>query len=512
MKIKTAIISVSDKTGVVEFARGLQALGIKIISTGKTASLLKENRINAIPASEYTGSPEILDGRVKTLHPKIEGGILADRKNKKHIEELKKNKIEPIGLVVVNLYPFDKIISNKDAGLKEVVENIDIGGPTMIRAAAKNYENVAVVVEPADYGMILEELKKGEFTEELLKKLALKAFQLTGRYDAIISGYFSAKFEPGNFPSTMNLTFRKIKDLRHGENPHQRAALYVEPFIDACSIVNSRQLHGKELSYNNLIDMNDSFDLIREFNEPSAAIIKHTNPCGVASRKTIEDAFRDAYNVDPMAAYGCVIALNRPCNKKTAELMKGKFIEVVICPNFEKDALEILKEKKNIRLMETDGISKLCTGYFYKKISGGLLVQTSEFPELKENMMKVVTKRKPTKKEIEDLIFAFKVNKHVKSNAIIIAKGKTAYGIGAGQMSRVDSSIIAVRKSNGRGKGGVLSSDAFFPFRDGIDEAAKAGIKAIIQPGGSIRDNEVIQAADEHGIAMVFTGIRLFKH
>ena len=509
--MKTALISVSNKEGIVDFAKGLHSLGIRVLSTGGTAKLLRGNKIPVTQISEYTKSKEMMDGRVKTLHPKIFGGILASRNNKKHMKELKENKIEPIDIVVVNLYPFEETVGKK-AGFHEIIENIDIGGPTLVRAAAKNSEDVIIVIDPADYKNVLGALKNKKISNELKQNLALKAFAHTARYDTIINQYFNDKFGKGKFPDILNLTFRKKQELRYGENPHQQAAFYKDPFIDKCCITSIKQLHGKELSYNNILDMENGFQLIKEFEEPIAAIIKHNNPSGVAAREYIDEAFSAALAADPLSAFGSIVALNRACDKKTAEKMKECFIEVVLCPKFNNDALQILKEKKNIRLMEAASVTKPCPGYFMTKVSGGLLVQTRDYTKISEKNLKVVSKRKPTKKEIGDMLFAFKVTKHVKSNSIVFAKGNTTVGIGAGQMSRVDAAKIAASKAGKRAKGAVMSSDAFFPFRDGVDEAAKAGITAIIQPGGSIKDKEVIEAADEHGMAMVFTGIRLFWH
>jgi len=514
-KIKRALISVFDKRGVVEFARELKSLNVEILSTGGTAGLLREHKISVVDVSDYTDFPEMMNGRIKTLHPKIHGGILALRGKKEHMQNARKHKIEMIDMVVVNLYPFLKTVSRKGASLKEAIEQIDIGGPTMIRSAAKNYEHVAVVVDPNDYGKLAKELKqnRNNISKETLRYLAVKAFKYTGSYDTIIGDYLCRCYERKHFPETLNLTFSKLQDLRYGENPHQRGAFYKEPFTHETCIASAKQLFGKELSYNNIMDADAAFELIKEFSEPTAAVIKHANPCGVASRKTIAEAFKTAYNVDPMSAFGCIIALNRKCDLETAKLTKDKFIEVIVAPSYDNAALKYLKEtKKNLRILETGPITKSNIGYDMKKIVGGLLVQTRNWPNVENVKLKTVTKRKPTKKELDDLMFCWKVNKHVKSNSVVFAKNKVAYGIGAGQMSRVDSSIIAARKSAGRAKGGVMSSDAFFPFRDAVDAAAKAGIKAVIQPGGSIRDEEVIKAADGHGMAMVFSGVRLFKH
>src|SRR3989338_8865323 len=400
--MKTALISVSNKEGIVEFAKGLHNLGIKILSTSGTAKLLKENKVPVTQISDYTKSAEMVDGRVKTLHPKIFAGILAVRKNKKHMEELKKNNIDPIDSVVVNLYPFEETVAKK-ASFEEIIENIDIGGPSLVRAAAKNFEDVLIIVDPADYHGILGSLKNKKISNELKQNLALKAFEHTARYDTIINQYFIDRFGNGKFPDILNLSFKKKQDLRYGENPHQQAAFYKDPFIDKCCITSIKQLHGKELSYNNILDMENAFQLIKEFEEPAAAIIKHNNPSGVAIRKSIHEAFSAALDADPLSAFGSIVALNRACDKKTAEKMKECFIEVVLCPKFNDDALQILKQKKNIRIMEAASVTKPCPGYFMTKVSGGLLVQTRDYTKISEKNLKVVSKRKPGKKEIEDM-------------------------------------------------------------------------------------------------------------
>ena len=508
---KRALISVTNKAGIVEFAKNLQSLGFEIVSTGKTASMLKENKIGTVPVADVTKFPEMLDGRVKTLHPGIFGGILAERKNKKHLAELKRSGIDFIDLVAVNFYPFEESMIGM-AKLNDLIENIDIGGPALVRSAAKNYRNVIVVIDPKDYSTVLEKLGKGEIDEKFRSRLAAKAFLHTARYDTIIGRYFSEKFLQEEFPEIYNFTFRKIHDLRYGENPDQKASFYKSFWITETCVSSSRQLHGKELSYNNILDANDAFELVKDFDEPTAAVIKHTNPSGVCSDRKIEDAYRKAYETDSKSAFGSVVALNKECNKKIAEIMKTLFVELVICPKFEESAMQILKDKKNVRLLETGPIIKNYKSPDMRRVVGGLLVQTRQQLSIDSKKLKIVTERKPTKMEMDDMIFALKVNKHVKSNSIVLAKDKVTVGIGAGQMSRVDSVNLAIMKSARRCKGSVMSSDAFFPFRDSIESAAKAGIKAIIQPGGSIRDKEVIKAADEHDMAMVFTGIRLFKH
>ena len=508
--IKTALLSVSNKEGIVEFAKELQKLGIKIISTGKTAKLLKNNKIISIQVSEITNFPEMLDGRVKSIHPNIFAGILADKKNKNHLDELRKLKIDLIDLVVINFYPFEGAIRS-NSKLKVAVENIDIGGPSLARAAAKNHKNVLVIVDPSDYNSIIEKIKSKKISEEDRLKLAAKAFMSTASYDSLINLYFNGLVKD-DYPQTLNLTFKKIQNLRYGENPHQSAAFYQDFFVEQGCVATSAQLQGKELSYNNILDVDASLELVKEFEKPTAAVIKHTNPSGVASGNTIGEAYRKAHEADPKSAFGCIVALNRNCNAEIANYMKPLFVEVVICPKFEKDALEILKVKKNLRLLETGSLNKLKTRFDLRKVTGGLLAQNEPYDELEEKKLKVVSRRKPTKEELKAMIFAWKVNKHVKSNSVVFVKDDETVGIGAGQMSRVDAVNIAIMKNGDRIKNSVMSSDAFFPFRDGVDHAARAGVTAIVQPGGSIRDKEVIEAANEHNIAMVFTGIRLFKH
>jgi phosphoribosylaminoimidazolecarboxamide formyltransferase/IMP cyclohydrolase len=510
-----ALISVSNKDGIEDFVKGLTKLGFEILSTGGTAKKLRAAGIKVKDVSDYTDFPEMMEGRVKTLHPKIHGGILALRKKKEHQAQAKKLGIEMIDLVVVNLYPFEATIKKQGAKFEEIIENIDIGGPSMVRSAAKNFESVAVIVDPADYAEIIKELKeKKKISKETKEKLAVKAFQHTARYDAIISSYLNKKITKEDLPNSLTLAFDKLKDVRYGENPHQKGAVYKEPFQTETSIINAKVLmEGKELSFNNYLDGDAALELVKDFKTPTVAVIKHCNPCGVASRKTIEEAFKEAYEVDPMSAFGCVIALNRKCSLNVAEMTKGKYIEVLIAPEYEKEALNFISEnKKNIRVLQTGPLKKNDEGITLKKITDGLLVETCNWPDIEDLKLKVVSKRKPTRGELEDLKFAWIVNKHTKSNSVVFCKNKTAYGLGVGQMSRVDASIIAKRKAGGRAEGGVMSSDAFFPFRDAVDAAAEAGIKAVIHPGGSIRDKEVVEAVDEHGMAMVFSGIRLFKH
>ena len=548
--IKRAIISVHDKTGIVEFVDALHKLGIQVLSTGGTARILRDNKIPVTEVSDYTGSPEILDGRLKTLHPKIHGGILGIRGDSKHKKEMVKNGIEPIDMVVVNLYPFEATVAKPDCSLEDAVENIDIGGPTMLRAAAKNWQDVAVVVEPADYRKIADELKKrrGEISRETCFELAQKAFATTARYEAAICNYLNGmegssglQPAPDLFPSSLALTFTKVQDLRYGENPHQKAAFYRDVLpnslslegggvgervtSEGTSITSARQLHGKKLSYNNIMDADAALGLAKEFADKTAAvIIKHTNPCGVAiSNKSLADAFIKARDCDPTSAFGGIVALTKPVDVDTAKAIGDTFFEVIIAPGFKPDVLEILQAKKNLRLLELSGCptlrpTRLKSGVQLRKVSGGLLVQDFDDITTDVRKCKVVTKRKPTEDELDALDFAWRVVKHVKSNAIAISTTDHILGIGAGQTSRVDSMNIALVKA-GFGKGNknlpgaiVVASDAFFPFRDSIDLAFDAGITAIIQPGGSIRDDEVIKAADEHNITMIFTGIRHFRH
>lgn len=512
MKIKRALISVSDKTGVVEFARKLHAAGVDIISTGGTMKAIKEAGIPVTYVSEVTGFPEIMDGRVKTLNPYIHGGILAIRDNSDHRKAMQEHNITGIDLVVVNLYPFRQTIAKPDVTLSDAIENIDIGGPAMIRAAAKNFKYVTVIVNPKRYDDVAEAIAaNGEVSDELRMQLAKEAFCHTAEYDSCINQYLAGQLGEGNFPEKVQVVLEKVQSLRYGENPHQQAAFYREVDSDG-GVANAKQLHGKELSFNNIVDIEASYNLVAEFTEPAAAIIKHTNPCGTGIGATLAEAYKKAYEADPVSAFGGIVALNRPVDLATANEIKQIFVEVVIAPSFDDDAFKILSEKKNIRLM-TLPLPDLKSGRMdMKRVSGGLLLQQADTFDTERSAMRVVTKRQPTEDEWKQLLFAWKVVKHVKSNAIVVAGGDQTYGVGAGQMNRVGSAKIAFEQAGDKAKGAVLSSDAFFPFRDSIDECAKAGITAVIQPGGSIRDKESIEAADEHGIAMVFTDMRHFKH
>lgn len=511
--IKRALISVSDKTGLIPFAQGLAEQDIELISTGGTARALKDAGLTVKEVAEITGFPEILDGRVKTLHPRIHSGILAVRDKEEHQRQLEEHHITPIDLVVVNLYPFAETIARPDVTFEEAIENIDIGGPSMVRAAAKNHAYVTIVVDPVDYEPVLAELKeKGQISSELRRRLAAKAFRHTAGYDALIAQYLSEQAGE-RFPERLTLTFDKVQTLRYGENPHQEAAFYQEPLARQSGIAQAEQLHGKELSYNNINDADAALQLVREFEEPAVVAIKHTNPCGVGLGSTLAEAFQKAYEADPVSIFGGIIAVNRPVDQAVADRMAELFLEVIIAPDFTPEALDRLTQKKNIRLLKLDvngGEDQQVQ--LVRSVTGGLLVQEADFGQLNEEELKVVTQRAPSEAEWEQLFFAWKVVKHVKSNAIVLAKDGQTLGVGAGQMNRVGAARIAIEQAGMKAKGAVLASDAFFPMKDTVEEAAKAGISAIIQPGGSIRDEESIQEADRHGIAMVFTGMRHFKH
>ncbi len=511
--IKRALISVTDKTGIVEFAKALDQLGIEILSTGGTAKALKEGGVKVVDVAEFTGSPEILGGRVKTLHPKIHGGILAVRDNPEHVKEIEENDIKPIDLVVVNLYRFEETVEKEGVSHEEIVENIDIGGPSMIRSAAKNYAYVTVVTNPKDYASVLDEIKKdGDTSLKTRESMARKAFTRTYLYDEAIEHYLRPLVGE---PELLDLHYEKAFSLRYGENPHQKAAFFRNPLNEDANITNAKVLQGKQLSFNNIVDGDSALELVKEFERPSVAIIKHNNPCGVASGDTLEEACVLAHNVDPMSAFGGVMALNGPCNKAIVDYINEQkwFLEIIIAPSFDKDALDILSKKKNLRLLETGELTIDKDRRDIKKVAGGILIQTYDTYELSEKDLKVVSKRQPTPEQIRGLLFATKVTKHVKSNSIVLAKGDTVMGIGAGQMSRVDAVHLACYKAGAeRAKGSVMASDAFFPFADAIELAAESRIEAVIQPGGSIRDDEVVKRVDELGMAMVFTGIRFFRH
>ncbi len=507
-----ALISVSDKTGIKDFARALHALGVEILSTGGTAKELNNGKIPLTEVSDFTAFPEILDGRVKTLHPKIHGGILARRDQKSHLQTLEKLKIKPIDLVVVNLYPFEETVDKEDATEEEIIENIDIGGPGLIRSAAKNFASVTVITDSNDYALVLDELKKnGSTTLETRRQLARKAFSRTYQYDEAIEHYFREKLGEAEL---LDLHYEKVLSLRYGENPHQKAAFFRNPQNHDANITNAHMLHGKQLSFNNIVDGDSALELVKEFTRPTVAIIKHNNPCGVASAETVEEALELAFSVDSMAAFGGVVAMNQPCNLHMVKFINDRkwFIEMIISPKFEAQAFELLKKKPNIRLLETGPLKQDFLRRDIKKVAGGILIQTEDTYQVSEKDLKVVSKKHPTPEQIQSMLFAMRVVKRVKSNAIVLTKGEVVMGIGAGQMSRVDAVHLACYKAGERAKGSVMASDAFFPFPDGIEMAAQHVITAVIQPGGSIRDQEIIQRADELGLAMVFTGVRFFRH
>lgn len=516
MSVKKALISVSDKTGLVPFARRLAAAGVEIISTGGTASLLKEAGIPVIGISEVTGFPEILDGRVKTLHPNIHSGLLAVRDNEAHQQQLKELQIEPIDLVVVNLYPFKQTIAKPDVTFAEAIENIDIGGPAMLRSAAKNHAFVTVVVDAADYEQVAREIEENQDTTlETRRRLAAKVFRHTAAYDALISRYLSEQVGE-LLPESYTVTYEKAQDLRYGENPHQRAAFYREPLASTASIAFAEQLHGKELSYNNIHDADAALAIVREFDQPAVVAVKHSNPCGVGIGADIRAAYQKAYEADPVSIFGGIVAANRTIDRDTALAMKEIFLEIILAPGFTEEALAVLMEKKNLRLLRIPSLqqSELKADNLFRvaPVAGGALVQEYDTKQLEEAEIKVVTERQPTPDELEQLKFAWKVVKHVKSNAIVLAKDNMTIGVGAGQMNRVGAARIAIEQAKEQAKGSVLASDAFFPMPDTVEAAAQAGVTAIIQPGGSIRDQDSIDACNRFGIAMIFTGTRHFKH
>lgn len=509
---KCALISVSDKKGIVDFAQGLQEVGYKIISTGGTAQALHEAGVKVTAVSEVTGFPEILGGRVKTLHPKIQGGILA-RETAEHKQQLADLGIEPLDLVVVNLYPFRETVAKEGVTLAEAIENIDIGGPTMVRAAAKNYERVTVVVNPAHYEEILNQLREqGEVSLPTREKLALEAFAYTASYDIAISQYLGKTLDEADFPQHCFWEGEKIQDLRYGENPHQKAAFYGFKGEREGTLTGAKKLQGKELSYNNLVDVEAAWSIATEFSEPAAAIIKHTNPCGASIGKDIQEAYLRAYESDSLSAFGGIVGLNREVDRETAEEIRKTFLEAIIAPSFSEEARAVLAAKKNLRLIEMGVQQKEKKEYWLEPVSGGFLLQERDLAKVSAADLKVVTRKQPTEEQIEELLYAWKIVKHVKSNAIVLTKNKQILGVGAGQMNRVGAARIALEQAKNQVRGAVLASDAFFPFSDTVEVAAKAGISAIIQPGGSIRDEDVITKANEYGLVMVFTGIRHFRH
>ena len=548
-RIQRALISVSDKTGIVQFARKLRKRGVEILSTGGTAKALRDAKIKVTDVSEFTGFPEMLDGRVKTLHPKVHGGILGIRANKSHQGQMKEHGIQPIDMVVVNLYPFEATIKKPDTKFEDAIENIDIGGPAMVRSAAKNFNDVVVLVDPSDYDIVINEMDKGGVSPATRFMLSAKAYAHTAKYDTMISSFFIAAgafntdyplfhkkdlkpargraypekvpeifaklgVEESRFPLFYDLPLIKAQDLRYGENPHQKGAFYREPLLTEPSVATACRLQGKEMSFNNFLDANSALALAREFEEPVAVIVKHNNPCGVATDVNLWEAYVKAREIDPVSAFGGVLAFNRKVDAETAREITSTFVEVVIAPGFDKDALKLFKKKEAIRLLDIGSFEVGSRQSFdMKRVVGGMIIQDWDMGKIEDvKKLKVVTKRKPTGDEYKGLAFAWKVAKHVKSNAIVYSYGSHVVGIGAGQMSRVDSTRLGAMKALFPTKGACLASDAFFPFRDGIDECAKHGVTAIIQPGGSIKDDEVVKAANEYGIAMVFTGMRHFRH
>ena len=517
-KVSRALLSVSDKSGIVEFARALAALGVQILSTGGTAKLLEKEGIAVTEVSAYTGFPEMLDGRVKTLHPKIHAGLLARRDDPGHLAALRSAGIPPIDLLVVNLYPFQASVADPDCSFEEAIENIDIGGPALLRAAAKNHAGVGVVVDPADYARVLEEMRSsGGISEATRFALAKKVFAHTAAYDGAIANYLSS-LDAGRrrreYPDVLSLQFARLQDLRYGENPHQSAALYRDERPVAGSLATCRQLQGKELSYNNIADADAAWECVKSFAEPACVIVKHANPCGVATGASLAAAYEKAFKTDPVSAFGGILAFNRALDRAAAEAASQQFAEVIVAPRVEPDAQEVFAKKANVRVLEVP-LSHDVQAHDYKRVGGGLLVQTTDAKAVRRDELKVVTKKPPSESQWSDLLFAWRVAKFVKSNAIVFCRDGMTLGVGAGQMSRVDSSRLAAMKAQAAKlslAGSVVASDAFFPFRDGLDVVAEAGAAAVIQPGGSVRDDEVIAAADERGVAMVLTGVRHFRH
>ena len=522
---RRALVSVSDKAGLGPFVKSLVELGFEIVSTGGTRKFLEDQQIPVTDITTYTGFPEMMEGRLKTLHPKVHGGLLGRPDHDDDVKSMQTHGILPFELVVCNLYPFEATIARPMVTVSEAIENIDIGGPSMVRSAAKNHAHLGVVTQPAQYPSILEELRQGRLSAEFKRQLAAAAFEMTARYDRAIADYMSKLVDSPNmststtFPERLNISLTRRATLRYGENPHQNAAFYVEGQTQPGTLASAEQLHGKELSYNNLLDLDAALNLVREFANPAAVVIKHTNPCGAAIGTTPAEAFRKAYDGDPVSAFGSILAFNRPVDLAIAEELcqPNRFVEAIIAPAYNPDAFEALttrpKWKANVRLMQCPGISETrSAGRDYRRVTGGMLAQDYDEGADPAADFKIVTSRQPTPEELADLTFAWGVVRHVKSNAIVFANHGMVIGVGAGQMSRVDSATIAAQKAGDRAKGGVVASDAFFPFRDGVDQAAKAGIKAVIQPGGSRNDPEVIAACNEHGMAMIFTGRRHFKH
>lgn len=516
MQVERALVSVSDKEGIADFAKGLSKLNVEILSTGGTASVLKKQNIDIKEVSDVTGFPEILDGRVKSLHPVIHAGILAKGDNKQHMDTLKNHDIKPIDMLVCNLYPFEKTIKKENVKLDETIENIDIGGPTLIRSAAKNFTDVIVVTGKDQYEKVLHDLReKGSVNKRDRKRLAIEAFSHTAQYDSIISNYFRDRWTSEVLPENKTIPIRKIKEMRYGENPHLKGGFYKSlPETKEPCIVNAKKLQGKELSYNNILDGNAAIECIKEFTDPTCVIIKHVTPCGIASADNLLKAWKDAFSTDTYSPFGGIVCFNRKVEKEVAEELSDIFLELVIAPDFTEGAIEVFKEKKNLRLLKVKHLGKKVDrkGMVFRSVVGGFLSQERDTWISPKKDWKVVTKKKPSEKMIESMEFAVKCVKHVKSNSVVFVKDKQTVAIGGGQTARVDATWIATHKGKENIEGSILASDAFFPFRDGIDVAAEAGVKAIIQPGGSIRDEEVIKAADEHNIAMVFSGQRYFRH
>ena len=510
--VKRALLSVSDKSRIVELARALSAGGVQILSTGGTAKLLEKEGVKVTEVSAHTGFAEMLDGRVKTLHPKIHGGLLARRDDPAHLAAIQAAGIEPIDLVVVNLYPFAATVADPDCRLEDAIENIDIGGPAMLRSAAKNYAGVTVVVDPADYPVVLAEIKSGGVSEQTRFALAKKAFAHTAAYDGAITNYLTSLNR--KFPEVLTLQFTQLQELRYGENPHQSGAFYRDTQPVAGGLARYRQVQGKELSYNNIADADAAWECVKSFTEPACVIVKHANPCGVAIGANLHEAYGRAFRTDPISAFGGILAFNRALDRSTAEAVGKQFAEVIIAPRVEPDAHTVLSTKANLRVLEVP-LAHDAQAHDYKRVGGGLLLQSTDSQVLNDAQLKVVTRKKPTDAQLHDLLFAWRVAKFVKSNAIVFARDGATLGIGAGQMSRLDSARVAVFKAQEAKLelgGSVAASDAFFPFRDGLDALASAGAGAVIQPGGSVKDDEVIAAADERGVAMVFTGMRHFRH
>ncbi|WP_027955725.1 bifunctional phosphoribosylaminoimidazolecarboxamide formyltransferase/IMP cyclohydrolase [Halobacillus kuroshimensis] len=508
---KRALLSVSDKQGLTDFAARLNDLGYELVSTGGTKRTIEEAGIPVLSISEVTDFPEIMDGRVKTLHPSVHGGLLAKRSNTEHMEQLDELNIQTIDLVAVNLYPFKETIAKEGVTEAEAIENVDIGGPTMLRAAAKSFEDVAVVVDPSDYETVVEGLNQGELPYEERRRLAAKVFRHTANYDSMIAGYFSDLTEEA-YPETYTVTYEKVQSLRYGENPHQSAAFYKKAAVEGTSLAEAEQLNGKELSYNNIQDANAALEVVLEFNEPAAVAVKHMNPCGVGVGENLYEAYAKAYEGDPVSIFGGIVALNREVDGETAAKLKEIFLEIIIAPSFSQEALDILTKKKNLRLLQVDMKNSDRPSHKLTTVNGGLLVQDTDEGSLDQIDLEVATERAPSQQEMEDLKLGWKVVKHVKSNAIIVAKGDRTLGVGAGQMNRVGAAKIALEQAGEKAEGSILASDAFFPMPDTVETAAAAGVTAIIQPGGSKRDQDSIDACNKHGIAMVFTKMRHFKH